>query len=243
MRLKPLSASQIRSWLLLLAVAGTLFISRPAQAISFTFGSVSGASVQFNGSSDSFQFVPNDANNFSFSILDSSAGSSAIGLMGRIEGTFQIGSIYSAGLMEGAAVAGTGRLVIQDADGNNLSGDLTWNNIASVGSGFVSGGVINVQGEVNLTGITYSGNSQTLLSLANSEQGTTTVGFLFRPGRSLTQLTTDNTVNSAAFAGTIRADDVALALGVPDSGTTVALLGVACLGLAALNSRLHRRCA
>src|SRR5687767_9950153 len=93
----------LRAFSAAIVVASALTAAPDAGAISMTFGAVSGGKVQFDGSSDSFQFLPNGAGDFSFSILESSLGSS-VGLLGQIEGSFTISQITSSGYVQAAAV-------------------------------------------------------------------------------------------------------------------------------------------
>ncbi len=206
-------------------------------AITIDYASTTGATINFDGTgSDTFSFTNTPLLSTDLKVTDVVGGSSvpllgsAVGDMGDVSGTFKIGTITSAGPIQTASVTGTGTMVISDGI-KNLSGQIIWDSIASVGTG----GTLNVNGVLNLTGVTYTGSQTDLKTLAAAGNGYEALTFQFVPGLSLTQLTTDGKSNSTSFSGTITT-----ATAVPDNGPTLAFLGSALLGLAVLNRKSNQ---
>jgi hypothetical protein len=114
----------------------------------------------------------------------------------------------------------------------NLTGTIDWVDIATFGSG----GVINVNGKVNVSGLSYAGANADLQALAASLTATDVVTFQFAPATSLTDLIRSGGL--ASYSGTLssttRYSDVSP---VPDMGATVTLLGLGFLSLSALAGR------
>ena len=154
------------------------------------------------------------------------------GCAAAISGTFTISNIQIIvpGLAETGDVSGTGAFVIHDGMGNDLTATLVWTSVAQIGAG----NALNFHGNVNLTGITYSGTNADLVTLANAHSAIDVLSFQFTTQIDLTTLanhTGGDITNS--FSGTIAT--------VPDGGTTVALLGVALLGIGGVRRMFRAR--
>jgi hypothetical protein len=211
----------------LAALSLTMVLSAPkAQALAINFGSTPGATVQFNGTGDTFSFnnLPG-GNSLSISTVNNGAGDS-VGDLGFMTGSWNIGAITVVGGDQTAPVTGVGSLTIHGGGGFDLTATLTWDKIRSSGTG----GIINVDGVVNLTGISYAGLQADLVALKNAGSAIEVVTFQFAPGKSLTDLTANGTTLATSFSGTIAT--------VPDGGFTVAMLGFALTGLGLIRRKL-----
>jgi hypothetical protein len=109
--------------------------------------------------------------------------------------------------LESAPVTGTGTLHITDNATIDLTGSIQWVSIATISVA----GVLNLSGQVNLTGITYAGANSDLSALAAAASGSDVVTFQFVPAKTLTQLTT--TGGQTSYSGGITS--------VPEPGTWV----------------------
>jgi len=205
-----------------LIAAGTLGVAfafaSSALALQIDYSNTTGSSINFDGSGN-FTFNPS-ANSF---ILTSS---SAAGLLGDISGTFNIGTITTSGALSSAPVSGTGELVIHDG-ASNFKATLQWVDIMQLGTG----GTLNDQGTVSLTGISYGGTNPDLLALLNAGSGINVLTFQFAPAVSLSDLA--SSAHSTSFSGSIFGPQV-----VPDGGMTATLLGLALSGLALVRRSL-----
>jgi hypothetical protein len=218
------------------ALLGVLAASpETARALQINFGNLTGASVQFDGTSGTFSFNPGSGGNqFAITTVGGGAGDS-VGDLGSMSGTFTIGTISSFLGVQTAPVTGTGSLTIHGG-GNDLTAALVWNTIATMGAG----GLINVNGALNLTSITYSGLQTDLLGLSSTGVGTETISFQFAGLTSLTDLTTSGTSLDTSFSGSLSAVSTGGGAPVPDGGTTMALLGTGLVGVGGLRRRLGR---
>lgn len=217
-----------KGFLLAAVCAGMGVLSQSAQAITIDFSSLPGASVEFDGNTDTFHFAPTGADQMRITMSDGVGDS--VGLLGRMDGSFTLGSISTIGALQIAAVSGIGTLIIDDGAGSSLTATLTWSQIATFGTA----GIINVDGSMNLQSISYTGSNQDLLAIAAPERGTETVSFQFVPGRTLLELTEDGTSQSATFSGRIVAEDTTSGGGgdpVPDAGATALMFALGLLGL------------
>ena len=70
-----------------------------------------------------------------------------------------------------ASLTGSGTFSIQDEAGELLVATVTWKDVITVGTG----GVINMNGQMNLAGVTYSGANADLLQLLISGDGAATI--------------------------------------------------------------------
>lgn len=217
----------IRKSLLAAAVLVILGVPMAAQAVSFNLTSQPGttpAMIAFNGDPTRTITFPDATDGFDFVIQ---SGLSALnGLLGNIDGTFSVGTITTpvAGI-EVAPVTGTGTFSIFDGT-NTLTADVSWSEILSVGTTLG----LNVSGSLNLTNIAYTGSNTELMAMDSDGAATLTVSAQFVPGMSLSQLMTNNAVNSTSYSGTVAS--------VPEPAT-MALLGMGAMALAA--RRRNRR--
>ena len=172
--------------------------------LTLDFSATTGGNIQFNGSSKTFQF--NGTNQWH--ITDEHGGSSSVGLFGSITaaGPFSYGAISSSGsgitLVQDAPVLGpSGHLVINDGVGHLLTGTVTWGDVATFAT---SGGALNTQTSVNLTGVSYTGANPDLQFLAAEAPGTLTLSFQFAgTGQTLTSLSTGTGPYLTSFSGSI----------------------------------------
>jgi hypothetical protein len=200
-----------------LLVAGVALLSATkVKAVSFDYSSTVGSSISFAGDG-TFSFTPALDN---FKVTSGSAS----GFLGDCTGTYTIGAITTIGPLSTAPVTGTGALVIDDSGGFSLTATLTWVDIQQIGTG----GSLNFNGAVNLTGITYSGSNPNLVALAAHGSGIDVLTFQFTPGLSLATLS--SSPNQTSFSGSIAA--------VPDGGATIGLFGFALLGVGAIGRKL-----
>ena len=207
---------------LALATAAIGF-ANSAKALEIDYASAPGGLIVFPGDS-TFHFT---AGNNTTITTGSCAGCAA-----AISGVFTISNIQIIvpGLAETGDVSGTGAFVIHDGMGNDLTATLIWTAIAQVGAG----NALNFHGSVNLTDITYSGTNADLVTLAAAHSAIDVLSFQFTTQIDLTFLAVHpggDITNS--FSGTIAT--------VPDGGTTVALLGVALLGIGGVRRMFRAR--
>jgi hypothetical protein len=202
----------------LLAVGTALLAWNTTRANEIDYSNVTGATINFNGDS-TFNFATTDLSGNMFSITSNGP---AQNLLGSIGGTFTIGAVTTVGVYSSAPVTGTGVLTIHDGASNDLTGTVSWLDMQQAGTG----GSLNINGQLNLTNITYSGLNTTLLQIAHSHTANDTLSFQFASTITLANLKT--TVESTSFSGSISA---------PDGGTTVMLLGFALSGLALMRRR------
>ncbi len=185
-------------------------------AVSFDISSVPGSAIAFDGASN-FTFTP-----ASPSINFEVDTGTAAGLFGSIGGTFTIGAVTTVGPTSSAPVTGSGTFEIFDG-GDTLSAVIDWDEMSQTGTG----SVLNVNGIVNLTSITYGGSNADLLDLFNDASGYAVVTFQFTPAKSLASM--KSTASSTSFSGSITS--------TPDGGATAGLLGAALMGMAAVARR------
>jgi len=199
------------------------------QPLMLDFSANTGATLQFNGASDSFQFTT-ATGGYQWHITTESGGSSAIGLNGSFNnGPFAYGPITSTGsgitLVQQAAVTGPlANLVISDGTGT-LNGTVNFIDVATFAT---AGGGVNANLTVNLTGVTYSGSNPDLELLKAEQPGTLDLSFQFSPGETLTQLSTGTGPYSTSFSGS---------LSVVPEPSTLALTGLGGLVLVHLRRR------
>jgi hypothetical protein len=185
-------------------------------ALVITYSSEVNSFIDFDGAGN-FNFTPS-ANSFHIT------SGTAAGLLGDMSGTFSIGAITTSGGMSTAPVTGTGTFVIHDGS-SDLTGTLVWVSIGQLGT--FDG--LNITGNVNLTGITYSGSNADLLAMAAVGSGIDTLSFQFTTTVSLADLTTSS--HDTSFSGSIE---------VPDGGLTVATLGFALVSVEGFRRKLRK---
>ncbi len=185
-----------------------LGLASPSRAaITLNFQALDGTVINF-ATNSTFGFTSTNGYQFSISSVLDGVGDS-VGLDGYLSpgGPFTIGAITIAGGLQSASVTGTSTLHITDNATLDLTGTINWVNIATISVA----GVLNLNGQVNLTAITYSGTNSDLAALAAAGSGEDVVTFQFVPAKTLTQLTT--TGGQTSYSGSITA--------VPEPGTFV----------------------
>jgi hypothetical protein len=171
------------------------FAANPASVIEFT-GTGSGAS---------FALLPGlDGNDFTITSVNNGAGTS-IGLQGNLAGSFAYTSASittGAGGQQDAPLTGTVTLTILDG-ATPFTASMSGIEITTTGTG----GVVNVGGAVNLSGLSYAGSNADLVALfnqASANGGISTLSFQFIPALSLTDLAKAG-VQSTSYAGSLTA--------------------------------------
>jgi hypothetical protein len=211
----------MRVWLVLLVSCAFLSIQQVQAQLTLNFANLDHTAVNFAGGS--FSFSSTNGYQFSITTVNNGVGDS-VGLDGYVTpgGPFTIGAITISGPIQSAPVTGTGTLHITDNQATDLTGTIQWLDITTLGVG----GVLDLNGTVNLTGLTYSGTNNDLSALAAAGAASDVITFQFTPAKTLTQLKNDG--GSTSYSGTIV---------VPEPGT-VTLVGMGLLGLLAF---CHRR--
>ena len=132
-----------------------LSISFQAKAITLDFQSLDGTVVNFAGNS-TFNFTSTNGYQFSISSVTGGAGTS-VGFNGFLSpgGPFTIGAITTNAGLQSAPVTGTSTLHITDNAATDLTGTINWISIATINVL----GILDLSGQVNLTGITYPGGN------------------------------------------------------------------------------------
>jgi len=187
---------------------------------SSSFESGLGSAINFNGTGGFYFSVDGAGNDFQ---ITGPIGNSANGDYGTM-GT----QVFTIGTISGnsASVSGSTTLTIVGG-GGTLTGTLTWLNIQQQGTG----GNLNLIGNVNLTGVTYTGTDATLKALATNSGGNDldTLSFQFGSDMTLAQLVGPPAQNSS-YSGSISNS--------PDGGATVMLLGAALSAMGLLRRKL-----
>ncbi len=201
-----------------------------AQGLSLNFSSSPGASIQFNGSSSSFQFDSSTSSTFGGFFLGTqwfigteTGGSAAVGLFGSVgSSVFTYGPITTTGTEQSAMVTGpAGQLVINDGSGYNLTGIVNWGQIET----FNYAGALNASLGVNVTDLSYSGSNADLKALIADGAASMNLTFQFAPGETLSQLTSGSSPFLTSYSGSISAT------AVPEPTTvSCSLIGLTILG-------------
>lgn len=165
-----------------------------------SFGATTQAQIDYSSTTNSFiyldgagRFVFNPGVN-SFQITSGTAA----GLFGEVTGIYTIGAITTTDTGSTAPVTGSGTLVIFDGE-YSLTATLEWTDIQQMGTG----ASLNVDGAVNITGVTYAGTNPDLQALATAGSGSNVLSFHFNPATSLSTLANGPGPNQASFSGTI----------------------------------------
>ena len=199
------------------------FLSQKASAITIDFSSIGSASVQFLNGNFSFNNAPNG---YSLNVTLSNGNGDSIGNLGSISGVFSIGAVSISGTTESAPVTGSGVMTIFDGSAT-LTGTIVWNQISTTGTG----STLNVNGVLNLTSITYAGGGNDLGALAAAGSAYEVITLQFVPAKTLTTLANTTSPLTTSFSGSITTP-------VPEGGMTIALLGLALLGIGGLHRKL-----
>ena len=196
---------------------------------------MAGASIEFQGTGagTSFHFNNNGLGR-GFVVTGSDGVGDSVGLFGQLGGTYSYttASIVTAGPLKTAPVLTVGgTLTITDAALMSLTGQVAGIDVSTVGTG----GLIDLNGTVNLTGVTYSGTNADLLQLKNEAAlggGIVALTFQFVPAKNLNQFAASGADSKASYSGTITTG------AVPEpSGLVLAGLG----SLVSLGCVLRRR--
>jgi len=212
-----------------------------------------GASIQFTGSGSgptaAATFVFTNSNNGSgpgFDVTGSTGVGDSVGLTGTLGGSYS----YTLAGITSTPVPGSppetyqyapvtttnGSLTITDFNSISLTGTVTGVDISTLGTG----GSVNVNGVINLTGVTYAGTNADLLQLKNeadSNGGTVTISFQFGSTTSLTQLTGatngagDENVNSTSYSGSIATTSGVTTSSLVPEPSSLAVAGIGALGM------------
>jgi len=224
---------------LIAGIVGLAVSAAVSQAqLSLNFSSTPGASIQFNGSADSFQFNPSTFAGLGGFYLGTqwSVGSetggvpSALGLFGSVgNGPFNYGPITINGPLQTASILGPlGNLDINDGASFDLTGTVNWEQIQT--SAFA--GALNAALLVNVTNLKYSGSNPDLLTLVAGGVGQMNLSFQFSPGETLSQLSTGVSPFATSYAGSISP--------APEPGTVgLLVVGLGVLVLARVARKTH----
>ncbi len=204
-------------WLACCALVPCLF-AHPvsAQSVELDFSSLGSAMISFDGATSELDFIPDSSSGYAFKIASSTVPS-LVGYYGNIIGDFSIGHVTqissSPFLVEDGNVSGSGILTISDGSPSVLTADVTWNNVATLGTG----GVLDAIGEPNLSKFAYSGTNPVLQQLAGSTYGLVSASFQFLPAETLADLATGGGVNATTFSGSL--------IAIPEPKYSAAILG------------------
>lgn len=201
-----------------------------SQALTLNFSSTQGATIQFNGTGDSFQFNGSPIyTGTQWQIGSENDGTgSAVGLFGLVDnGPFSYGPVTTVtlpGLDYEYATVGvgeTGGLQINDGAGYTLTGNVDWIQVAT----YNYAGAINGQLAVNVKDLAYGGANADLQALVANAPASMSLTFQFAPGMTLSQLSSGNGPYTTSYSGSLHV--------VPEpSALTLALVGLVVCGFA-----------
>jgi hypothetical protein len=219
-----------------IAAVSSLALLQEAEAIVFDISSVPDSGIRFTGLPAGHSEITFDlgASGHMFQIDAVHGGTgSASGFQGNITGIFDMGPVTTVvlvPLVETAPISGTGGFTIFDGV-DTLTATVAWVQAKSLKTGAASVAALGVLG--NLTGISYAGTDPDLLAFVAGIDETAILSFSFPPpGKSLAELTNPGSV-ATSYSGNVGSREVA----VPDSGTTLMLLGMGLVGLSILPRR------
>jgi hypothetical protein len=221
---------KIRLFVVAVAGAALMTVSSHGQGLTMNFVANNGASVQFNGASDSFDFN-SGSNGYQWNVSDEVGGSSAVGLNASVlGGPFSYGPITISGSglyqIQYATVLGPlGDLKMSDGTGGFLTATVNWIDLATYAQAF---GDLNASLDVNVTDINYTGTNPDLQFLTANQPGSMDVSFQFTTSETLTQLSTGTGPYTTSFSGS---------LSVVPEPSTLAVAGLSGLVLLWLRQR------
>jgi len=212
-----------------------------ATGISFDIANVVGAKILFTGTGSgpgqgADITFPNGVGGYDFQITNvanGTAGTPALGLSGNMGQPYQIvcSEIVTTGANQDATLHGNNPFTINDGAGNLLTGDFAGGTIRSTGTG----GVINVDGTLNLSTVTYAGANTDLIAFrdqVNSSGGIGVLTFQFTSAFNLTSLCAAGTTRSTSYSGSLSA--------VTPEPSSMAIAGLGALGLIGYGIRRRR---
>ncbi len=228
----------MRSATFALAVLFGVFAGASARAdLALTFSDIPQELMEFQGtgSGANFSFNANGSGQ-GFSITSSTGVGDSVGLYGSIGGTFSYTTPSSGST---ASATGSGTLTIIDGNGVKLTGTVVMEDVSTFGT---FGGT-NINGQVNLTGVSYSGSNQDLTQLKNEADtgggAVLTISFQFTTPESLKQLANTKSI-STSYSGSIATTAGGDVSGVPEP-SGLAIAGIGALGLIGYSLR-RKRC-
>jgi hypothetical protein len=195
----------------LAAVLGLTMSHRARADIELDFSNTTNSNIEFvgTGSGASFSFNNNSLGQ-GFQVTGSSndgAGSTtADGFYGTLGGTYSYTTAGittdGSGLQTAAVSTPNGTLSITDSDGVSLTGTVAGVDVSTIGTA----GIINLNGVINLTAVSYSGTNadlQQLATEATASGGIVSISFQFAPGMSLTDLAASGVDVNTSYSGSI----------------------------------------
>lgn len=171
----------------------------------YSYAVLGGASIQFNGSSSSFQFLNDPVTGNQWSITGETGGSGALNLNGWFSGgPWTYGTVSSIDGVESATVSAPpgnplATLSIYDNNGHYATANVIWVDISDyLDIGGMNGGLA-----INLTGLSYTGSNPDLLSFFSAPSGMLNLSFQFIPAMTLQQLTLGTGPYNTSFSGSL----------------------------------------
>jgi hypothetical protein len=204
----------LTSFLATTVIGLTTALTVGAQGLNFS--STPGSTIQFNGSTSTFQFDPTSPTSLLFGgifngdqwLVGSQTGGTgvAVGLLGLFNnGPFSYGSITT--VINGSSVDESamvnplpmGGLQIKDGSGFDLTGNINWGELST--HNYLGG--INATLAVNITGLSYTGSNPDLTAIADGGSAAMDLTFQFAPGMSLADLTSGSGPYQTSYSGSL----------------------------------------
>jgi hypothetical protein len=212
-----------------------------AQNLTLNYGPLTGSAIIFGGSSHTFNFTQgtvsaSNPNGNQFDVTGETLNGNpyagtALGVQGDIfNGPFTYGAISGSAIQTASVLSPSGTLDIYDGLGGTLSGTVNFIDITTV---LLTGGQINDNLVINLTGISYNGMNPDLAFVNANQPGELNVSFQFSPGETLTQLSTGAGGAFTSYNGSISVT------AVPEP-TTLAMSGLGALAALGLGFRSRK---
>jgi hypothetical protein len=231
---KDLGGVRSLTWALA-ALLGLSFGSVARASLILDISSDVGTSIEFTGSGTGATFkFNNNGSGQGFGVTASTGVGDSVGLHGTIGGAYSYttASIVSVLSLQTAPVSSSGgTFTITDASLNSLTGTIAGVDVVTIGVG----GLVNMNGAINLSNITYGGTNSDLKKLrdeTNATGGLVAISFQFSQGESLTQLAASGGDITTSYSGTI------MTASAPEPSTLV----LGCIGaLGLIGYGLRRR--